>query len=111
MLLPGHAPREAGRTAQSATLARHGATSSPTETSPRPRLTAWAGRSWFEVGEAGEVEDVAQPAQLLAAQHVRSGQLMPDELVLHFLQEKRRLSRRKIDGANGVDDLVLDDLD
>jgi hypothetical protein len=34
--------------------------------------------------------------------------MMPDELVLHLLQKKRRLGRRQCDGANGVDDLVLD---
>ena len=100
-----------GPCSASATLARHGAISTPTETSPRPRLPVGTRGPRFEVGEPGEVEDVAQLAHLLAAQHIGCGQMVPDELVLHLLQQKCRLGRRKIDGGDGVDVLVLDSLD
>ena len=73
-----------------------------------PAAPARARGARFEVGEPGEVQDVAQPAQLLGAQHIGCGEMMPDEPVLHLLQQQSRFGRRRFDGVDRVDDLVLD---
>ena len=76
-----------------------------------PAASARSRRGRLKVGEPGEVEDVAQLAQLVCAQDVRGGELMPDQPVFHPLQQQVRLGGRQIGGVDGFGRLVLDLLD
>jgi hypothetical protein len=62
---------------------------------PAPALPARPGSTRLEVGEPGEVQDVAQSAQLGVGQHVGLGQGGPDKPALHALQQQIRARRRE----------------
>ena len=96
----------------STTLERHGADLRAHRDVPASAGAARTRRSGFEVGESGEVEDVAQLAQFLAAQHVGVGQVVAEEPVFHLLQQQGRIGGGQFAGVDGfkVSDVLVVDL-